>query len=415
MVRGRLADTADAVRRMASRLKKDATMPTVTLQHDMRPTPTPDEAARARFVSGLRSFVLNDLAADLKSAYDRRAAPAYAAQHGAEPATSDEAHHALKGDVAFATYSTLRVAAQKMVWGSVAEGVDRDAARLASLAADVVGKPGALSLDPDLDVPHNVRAIDVHLMPGSYTGTGGLAPGATYDRGLAVFSMGLMGANLDDIGLSMAHYVQHRYPDFAPADILDLGCTVGHNSLPWKHAYPDAKLTGIDAAAPCLEYASARAKLQDVDADFVQMRSDALAFPDASFDLVFSSMFLHELPPAMRRKTLQDAYRVLRPGGLMLHMELPPNDQMPAFEGFYLDWDSAYNAEPFYKNYRDQSPPALCEAAGFAREGYFQFVVPSLGIYGAEAIDAGASADVGAATTGRLTEGVMWFGYGAWK
>ncbi len=391
----------------------------LTLQHAMAAEPTPDETARARFVSGLRSFVLNDLAADLKTAYDRRAAPAYAAQHGATPATSDEAHDALRGDIGFATYSTLRVAAQKMVWGSVAEGVARDAARLASLADDVAHEPGALLLDPDLDVPGNVRAIDVHLMPGSYTGpenrTSGLAPGATYDRGLAVFSMGLMGANLDDIGLSMARYVRHRYPDFAPADILDLGCTVGHNSLPWKLAYPQARLTGIDAAGPCLEYASARAKLQKVDADFVQMRADALSFPDASFDLVFSSMFLHELPPAMRRKTLAEAHRVLRPGGLMLHMELPPNDQMPAFEGFYLDWDSAYNAEPFYKNYRDQNPHALCREAGFADDAYLQFVVPSLGIYGADAIEAGASADVGAATTGRLTEGVMWFGFGAWK
>lgn len=391
----------------------------LTLQHAMAAEPTPDEAARARFVSGLRSFVLNDLAADLKTAYDRRAAPAYAAQHGAAPATSDEAHDALKGDIAFATYSTLRVAAQKMVWGSVAEGVARDATRLASLADDVAHEPGALLLDPDLDVPGNVCAIDVHLMPGSYTGsenrTSGLAPGATYDRGLAVFSMGLMGANLDDIGLSMARYVRHRYPDFAPADILDLGCTVGHNSLPWKLAYPQARLTGIDAAGPCLEYASARAKLQGVDADFVQMRADALNFPDASFDLVFSSMFLHELPPAMRRNTLAEAHRVLRPGGLMLHMELPPNDQMPAFEGFYLDWDSAYNAEPFYKNYRDQDPRALCRDAGFTDDGYLQFVVPSLGIYGADAIEAGASADVGAATTGRLTDGVMWFGFGAWK
>jgi len=387
----------------------------LTLQHAMAAAPTPDEAARARFVSGLRSFVLNDLAGDLKTAYERRAVPAFAAEHGRDPATSDDAHAAMKGDIAFNIYSTLRVAAQKMVWGSVADGVARDAARLDDVAAEAAVLPGRVTLDPALDVPGNVRAIDVHLMPGSYTGAGGLSPGATYDRGLAVFSMGLMGANLDDIGLSMARYVRARFPDFAPADILDLGCTVGHNSLPWKLAFPDARLTGIDAAGPCLEYASARAKLQGVEADFVQMRADALAYPDASFDLAFSSMFLHELPPAMRRNTLAEAHRVLRPGGMMLHMELPPNDQMPAFEGFYLDWDSAYNAEPYYKNYRDQDPRALCRDAGFADDAYFQFVVPSLGIYGADAIDTGASADVGAATTGRLTEGVMWFGYGAWK
>lgn len=388
---------------------------TVTLQHEMRADPTPDEAARGRFVSGLRGFVLNDLAADLKTAYDKRAAPAFAEAHGRTPASSDEAHDALKGDVAFNIYSAMRVQAQKMVWSSVAEGVARDADRLEAIAERVHNAAGRVTLDPGFVAPPNVSDIDVHLMPGSYTGAGGLAPGATYDRGLAVFSMGLMGANLDDIGLSMAHYVKRRFPEFAPRDILDLGCTVGHNSLPWKQAYPQARLTGIDAAAPGLRYASARAKLQGVEADFVQMSADALAFEDESVDLVFSSMFLHELPPEMRARVFAEAHRVLRPGGLMLHMELPPNSQMGAFEGFYLDWDSFYNSEPFYKNYRDQDPRALCAAGGFSEDGYFQFVVPSIGIYGAGAIDAGAEHDVGAETTGRLSEGVMWFGFGAWK
>ena len=34
-------------------------------------------------------------------------------------------------------------------------------------------------------------------------------------------------------------------------------------------------------------------------------------------------------------RVMAEAPRVLRPGGLMLHMELPPNTQMGAFEGFY--------------------------------------------------------------------------------
>ena len=85
-------------------------------------------------------------------------------------------------------------------------------------------------------------------------------------------------------------------------------------------------------------------------------------------DLVFTSMFLHELPVKTRKAVFEEAHRVLRPGGLMLHMELPPNDRMGAFEGFYLDWDSHYNAEPYYKAYRDENPQAMCTAAGFAEE-----------------------------------------------
>lgn len=391
---------------------------TLELQHAMKAQPTPDEAARGRFVSGIRSFILNDLAADLNSAYHSRAAPRFRAANGHDPKTSGEAHKALRGDPAFNIYSSMRVQAQKMVWASVADGVGRDAERLEALAAES-GADGAVTLKPGFVPPRNASAIDVHLMPGSYTGGEGMAAGATYDRGLAVFSMGLMGANLDDIGLSMAAYVKRRYPDFAPKAILDLGCTIGHNSLPWKQAYPEAELVGIDVAAPGLRYAATRAKLQGVEAHFAQMASDSLEYPDASFDVVFSSMFLHELPKKVRAKSISEAYRVLRPGGLMLHMELPPNGQMAPFEAFYLDWDSYYNNEPYYKGYRDEDPKALCESGGFAASDYFQFVVPSIGIYGDQAVTDAATSDaahtVGAETTGRLADGVMWFGYGAWK
>ena len=47
----------------------------VELQHPMKPELTAEEAARGRFVSGIRAFILNDLAGDMRTAYDKRAAP----------------------------------------------------------------------------------------------------------------------------------------------------------------------------------------------------------------------------------------------------------------------------------------------------------------------------------------------------
>ena len=392
----------------------------ISLQHAMQPQLTPDEVARGDFVAGIRSFILNELAGDLRRAYDERAAPAYVQKFGQLPSDGEQVHTALRGDPMFNIYSALRVQAQKMVWSGVIPIVDREADRLASIAATADGSDGSVQLDPELEIPRNVSAIDVHLLPGSYMRDAEtLKAGAVYDQGLAVFSMGLMGANLDDIGLSMAAYVRARYPDFAPADIVDLGCTIGHNTLPWKQAFPDARVRAIDVAPSGLMYGSARAKLQGQAVDFLQMNAEALAFEDSSVDLVFSSMFLHELSSKVRGKVLAEAHRVLRPGGLMLHMELPPNSQMSPFEGFYLDWDSYYNAEPFYKGFRDQDPRALCEMAGFVPADYVQFVVPSTGIYGNAAIADRAASDVGSvvdcATTGRLAEGVQWFGFGAWK
>src|SRR5579875_717738 len=119
---------------------------TVELLHDMKPERAPDEMARQRFVSGLRSFILNDLAGDMRLAYDRRVEPAFAREHGRSPKDGGEVHAALRGDPAFKTYSALRVQAQKMVWASVEPVVKRERARRARAVEAVASAPGALEL-----------------------------------------------------------------------------------------------------------------------------------------------------------------------------------------------------------------------------------------------------------------------------
>lgn len=382
--------------------------------HDLAVHPTRDELAAQDFTSALRGHVLNHMAASLKSRFEAQIAPKLPAG-----ASGRDVHAALKTDSYFRFYSALRLGAQEMVWSSVGDAVAREsgtlAARAAALAADTTRAQGTLTLDPDLAVPRNVSAIDVHHMPGGYAAGDDIAAGAVYENGLSVFSFGLMGKNLDDIGESSAFWLTRSHPQFRPQSILDLGCSVGHQTLPWKRAYPDAVVTGIDVAAPCLRYANGRAQSQGVTAHFVQADATALLYPDASFDLVYSSMFLHELPLKDIHKVFAEARRVLKPGGLMLHYELPPNSQLSAYDGFYLDWDCWYNNEPFYKTYRDQDPVALCAQAGFPADGFFQTVVPSLGWYGETAV---ATALAGPATiggnTGRLADGVQWFVYGNW-
>jgi ubiquinone/menaquinone biosynthesis C-methylase UbiE len=391
------------------------------LQHDLRLAKTRDEKARQNFVSGLRSYVLNDLASRLRGTYEAEVAPGFERAHGRKPQDGPEVHEALRSHDAFRVYSSLRVSAQDMVWQSVLPVVDRERERLERQAAELAARgPGTLELDPTLEVPRSVKAIDVHLMPGNYDseyGPDDLAAGAVYDNGLAVFSFGLMGRNLDDIGQSISRFVRLRYPEFRPQRILDLGCTIGHNTGSWKDTYPEAEVHGIDVAAPCLRYAAARARAQGREIHFRQMNAEQLAYPEASFDLVFSSMFLHEVPHKGIGRVLAEAHRVLRPGGLMLHMELPPNAQLSPFDAFYLDWDSYYNNEPFYKPYRDLRPEQLCADAGFAPERYVQFVIPSVGWYGDEAF-ARALAEqtsVDSDKTGRLADGIQWYCFGAWR
>ena len=384
--------------------------------HDLAVSATRDELAGQDFTSSLRGYVLNDMAAAMKSRFEGVIAPRLATP----PADGRAVHAALKPDSYFRFYSAMRIGAQEMVWSSVGDAVARDAAALAertvALSADQSKAQGTLTLDPALAVPKNVASIDVHHMPGGYAPPGqdgDVSAGAVYENGLSVFSFGLMGKNLDDIGSSIALWLSLKHPEFQPRDILDLGCSVGHQTLPWARTYPQAVVTGIDVAAPCLRYAHGRAQSQGVTAHFVQADATALPWPDASFDLVFSSMFLHELPLKDTAAVFAEAKRLLRPGGMLLHYELPPNSQLSAYDGFYLDWDCWYNNEPYYKSYRDQDPAALCAAAGFAPDGFFQTVVPSIGWYGEDAVRASLAgeAQVGG-NTGRLADGVQWYVYG---
>jgi ubiquinone/menaquinone biosynthesis C-methylase UbiE len=387
------------------------------LEQEVQTTSGRDAAARQAFVSELRRYILDDMAAAMRRSYESAVAPAFERAHGHPPRTQDQVHTAMRADTCFKFYSSIRYNAQEMVWRSVIPQAQSALPRILATVADPPSPTGGtLTLDPGLRMPANVAGLDVHLMPGGYSPDASPMAGAVYDRGLAVFAAGLMGVQQDDIGLSMAHYVQTRFPNLRPKRILDCGATVGHNTLPWAQTFTDAEVHAIDVSAAVLTYGHARAESLGVPVHFRQMDATDLEYPDASFDIVFSSMFLHELPLEHIRRFFSQARRVLRPGGLLLNMELPPNRELPPYDQFYLDWDSYYNLEPYYRTFRDQDPADLVVAGGFARESYLQFVVPQFSYMPesefADAVRAGRT--VGQ-ETGRLSSGVQWFGFGAWK
>lgn len=387
------------------------------LAHELDIAKTGWERARERSVSSLRAYVLNNLAGELREDYESAVLPTL----DEPPADGVAVHKAIRPRDAFRWYSSLRCTAQELVWNSVIDSIDRQAgfleARAAELTNDASRTDGSLELNADLELPDYYKAVDVHLMPGNYEGAAddaGVLPGAVYDNGFNVFAFGAMGKEHNDIGWSMANFTKLRFPDLDPAVIVDVGCTIGHNTLPWKAVYPDAKVYGVDIAAACLRYAHARARSLGVGAHFRQASSDALPFDDASVDLVFSSMFLHELPAKHIARFLAQAHRVLKPGGVVINMELPPNAALSPFDAFYLDWDSYYNNEPFYKNFRDQDYRGLLEAAGFGRDAFFESVMPRYTYVPHEAF---AKAVGGTAEfdedTGRLSDDIQWYGFGA--
>ena len=102
-----------------------------------------------------------------------------------------------------------------------------------------------------------------------------------------------------------------------PQDILDVGCGIGGSSLYLADKYK-AKATGITLSPVQANRAKARAESQGLAAQTTFLVADALKMPFAenSFDLVWSLESAEHFPD--KQKFLQEAYRVLKPGGLLL-------------------------------------------------------------------------------------------------
>ena len=97
--------------------------------------------------------------------------------------------------------------------------------------------------------------------------------------------------------------------------ILDVGCGTGSLSILIKQMAPAADIVGLDGDSQILEIARSKAKIDGLKIHFEQGLSSNLPYPDASFDMVLTSFMLHHLDGDDKRKTAEELYRVLRPGG----------------------------------------------------------------------------------------------------
>ncbi|MDK2887565.1 MAG: hypothetical protein PWP72_443 [Thermoanaerobacter sp.] len=96
--------------------------------------------------------------------------------------------------------------------------------------------------------------------------------------------------------------------------VLDVGCGTGNYSL--ELARRKLLVTGLDISTAMLEKARARARAEGLPVEFVWGDAMQLPFPDNSFDGVISVSALEFVPEL--EAALQEAYRVLRPGGRLV-------------------------------------------------------------------------------------------------
>lgn len=97
--------------------------------------------------------------------------------------------------------------------------------------------------------------------------------------------------------------------------VLDLCCGSGQATQVLVKYSQD--VTGLDISPVSLQ----RAQRNVPQAKYVEALAEEIPFPDAQFDLVHTSVAMHEMKPAQLRQILKEVYRVLKPGGVFALMD----------------------------------------------------------------------------------------------
>jgi ubiquinone/menaquinone biosynthesis C-methylase UbiE len=97
-----------------------------------------------------------------------------------------------------------------------------------------------------------------------------------------------------------------------PESILDVGCGTGRLLRKAKENWPDARLIGVDPAEGMIQQATQLLP----DAEFHVAMAESLPLPDASVDLVFSTLSFHHW--SNQAKGVSEIARVLHSQGRFL-------------------------------------------------------------------------------------------------
>ena len=273
------------------------------------------------------------------------------------PETPEEAEAVIGGSMLYRYYAWLERHLQRMKYSGRYGLQPWHAQQRQALESELsAARP---ELKEGFAHPRYYTSVDVHQHPGGVWSDP--IAGFVYERG-ARSTTPLAGQRHKDLHDRLTAAALNG--DGPPQRVLDMGCGFGKSTRPFYEALPGARIDAIDLSAPCLRLAARDASLAGAgNVRFRQLDASQTDYPDASFDLVTSTMLLHEMPPQVIERTLAEAKRVLKPGGRMVHLDFLPNPD--AFDQLIYFGHARRNNEPFMEPLAKMGLEDRLKALGF--------------------------------------------------
>jgi len=269
----------------------------------------------------------------------------------------EEGEAKLKQMSLYPWFSHLERIGQKMLWRLGSDVVMRYSDELLHQLDDSsTSAQGSLELDPNLVLPKWYTDVDIHMQPGSFFSND--LSGYVYQFGARVVML------RDNDGFKFHKLFSNTaLPDLpAKPRVVDIACGFGKSTKPLLSRYPDGEIIGVDLAAPGLKLAHAEAKAEGLAIHYKQQDGRKVGLPDASVDLVTGTMILHEMPQEAIIETVEEAARLLKPGGVIRFLEFQPTGDPVRDTTVYEHAER--NNEPYFRHLFATDLIALCEKLG---------------------------------------------------
>ena len=158
-----------------------------------------------------------------------------------------------------------------------------------------------------------------------------------------------------------------HFNDRAPASlrILDIATGTGRTLHQIRRALPHAELTGTDLSEAYLRQANRWLNSDNQGlVQFVRANAESLPLASNSIQAATCVFLFHELPGEARQNVINDAWRVLEPGGVFVIADSVQLADSPQFSTAMENFRRVFH-EPYYRDYIADDIDARLGEAGF--------------------------------------------------